>query len=139
MGVLSKAKEVPRKVGDLQSYPVKASTKIYKGSLVSIDATGYAIASTDVAGTKFVGVAYETVDNSAVGSADGDLWIRVHRTGTHKLDATSIAQTMVGDIMYVVDSGTFDDTAGSVNKIAIGVLDEYESATSGWVNLGIKS
>ncbi|MFA5377472.1 MAG: hypothetical protein WC455_17100 [Dehalococcoidia bacterium] len=139
MTILTKAKEAPRKVGDLQSYPVKASTKIYKGSHVSIDATGYAIASTDVAGTKYVGIAYETVDNSAVGSADGDLWIRVWRNGTHKLDAVSIAQTMVGDIMYVVDSGAFDDTAGSVNKIAIGVLEEYESATSGWVNLGIKS
>jgi hypothetical protein len=131
---LSAAKDVPRKTGEMQSYPVYRTTKIYKGGLVNINATGYAIAATDTAGLVCVGVAYETVDNTS--GSDGDLWVRVYRAGSFKLAATSITQAMVGQLMYVVDDATMDDTAGSTNKVVVGTLEQYESATSGWVNVG---
>lgn len=133
LGVLSADAEIQRKQAGLQSFPVYTATTIYKGSLVSLNSTGYAIASADTAGTKFIGIAYEKVANAGDSAA---LWIRVYTEGTFRLPATSITQAMVGDLMYVVDSGTMDDTAGSTNKIAVGTLVEFETTVIGWVNIG---
>lgn len=129
--VLTAAAEIPRKIDDLVSYPIGA-VKIWKGSLVCIGTDGYAVVGADTAGYRFVGVAYETVDNSA-GSA-GALEIRVFNTGVHKIPGASITQAMVGRKMYVSDSGAMDDS--STNRLEVGVLVRYESTTSGWVDIG---
>ena len=133
------AADTPREwmdVGQYKDYPVNALSQIYKGSLVSADATGNAIASADTAGTTFLGIATE---NALGGASDGDTWIRVEMGRAVKLVCTSITQAMVGDSMFVVDSGTVDDAAGATNDILVGVLVEYVSATSGWVFVGLGS
>lgn len=129
---LSADVNIPRKEAGLQSYPVYQSTQIYKGGLVCLNSSGYLIEGTDTAGLQFVGVAYENVNNTS--GSDGDKNCRVHTTGTHRLTATSITQAMVGDLMYLADDATIDDT--STNYICVGRLVEYVSATSGWVDIG---
>jgi len=41
---------------------------------------------------------------------------------------------MLGEMMYVVDDQTVDDAVGT-NAIKAGTLVDYESATSGWIQL----
>ena len=62
--------------GKTLSLPVKASTTIYQGALVALDANGYAIPGKKAAGLTAAGRAEETVVNSG---ADGDQTIRVTR------------------------------------------------------------
>ena len=132
MAVLTDNRETDRKDGELLAVPVKGSTTIYKGAQVAIDANGYLVPASDTAGLRAGMVAYEKVDNSA--GADGALKCRVYRTGIFLLDATSITLAMVGDMMYVVDDQTFDDTVGT-NGIMAGRLVEFVSTTKGWIDI----
>lgn len=116
----------------LQSYPVKATTKIYGGSIVAIDSTGFAIPAADAASLVVVGLCQNQADNSA--GQDGDIRVRVEGPIRARLKATSITQAMVGLPMYVVDDETFDDAVGN-NGVFAGILDEYISATEGWILL----
>jgi hypothetical protein len=115
-------------------YPVKASTKIYAGGMVCVDATGYAVPAADAAGNRFVGVAMEQADNSG-SLVDGNITVRVRRQGLFELKATSIAQANVGADMYVVDDETFDESDPG-NGIKCGKLHKVESATRGWLDIG---
>ena len=115
-----------------RKYPILTAVEIFKGSLVSIDAAGFAIPSADTASTKCVGIATEHVNN--VG-ASGDLSIEVMQHVDVLLPATSITQAMVGDLMVVVDSGEMDDAAGVSNNLPIGRLTEFVGTTSGWVGI----
>lgn len=112
-----------------KAYPVKTNVKVYAGGLAMIDSAGFLIAAADAASGKVVGVLKNTVDNT--GGADGALWGNVEE-GLFLLKATSITQAMVGQMMYVVDDETFDDTGGT-NYVKAGRLLEYVSTTSGWI------
>jgi len=114
-------------------FPVAAGAKIYAGSLVMANASGYAVPGADTSGCKFLGVALEQVDNTA--GANGTKSVRVRRTGVFEFAATSISQAMLGDPMYLVDDQTFDDAAGTTNDIRAGVLMKYISATKGWIDI----
>ncbi len=114
-------------------YPVAAGAKIYAGSLVCVNADGFAVPAADTSGYVFVGVALEQVDNSA--GANGAKSLRVRREGVFEFDAASIIQAMVGDPMYVVDDHTFDDAAGPTNDIKVGLLVKFASATKGWIDI----
>lgn len=60
-----------------QPFPLKANAKVWQGGLVAVDATGYLVAASAVAGLKVVGVAERSVDNT--GGADGAKTVRVRR------------------------------------------------------------
>jgi hypothetical protein len=115
-------------------FPVAASSKIYAGSLVCVNAGGYAAPAADTAGYRFVGVAMEQADNS--GGGDGAMILRVRRVGVFEFDADSITQAMVGNAMYAVDDHTMDDAAGPANDVKVGELVKYVSATKGWIDIG---
>ncbi len=132
---LTKDRKTPYREGIEQDFPVKGLTKIYAGSLVCVSgAGGFAIPAADAAGNIFVGVALEQVDNSAGG--DGDKKVKVRRTGVFEFNASSITQAMVGDIMYIVDDETFDETSPG-NSVFCGRLVKYESATRGWIDISL--
>lgn len=113
-------------------FPVAASTKIFAGSMVCINANGYAVPAADTSGYRFVGVAMEQRDNSA--GLDGGHSVRVRRAGAFEFDAASITQAMVGQPMYAVDDHTFDDAAGT-NSIKVGLLVKFVSTTQGWIDI----
>jgi hypothetical protein len=133
VGALSADRETKMKEWPgIKSYPVQTAVTIYKGGMVCINpSTGYAVPAADTANYRCVGVAEEQV--AAGSAASGTYNVRV-RTGIFLLDATSIAITDVGKMMYVKDDQTFDDT--STNGIAAGILVQYVSATSGWILCG---
>ena len=135
MTVLAADRETARKEGGLKSYPCGVDI-IYKGGMVGIGADGYAVAmpvAASAVGLRFAGVAYEKIDNSA-GSA-GDEKVRVYTEGLFLFTATSITQVMVGEMMYMVDDNIFDDVPGTYS-IEVGILVDYVSATSGWIDIG---
>lgn len=135
--VLSADLEVVHKQSGLQSFPVKDNDIIYKGALVCVDADGYLAPGADAVSYKFVGVAYEKVDNTLTGHSAGGKSCRVYTEGVFKLVCTSaITQAMVGQMMYLTDDQTVAATTGGTYYIPVGRLVEYVSATSGWVDIG---
>jgi len=130
---LSADAQVDRKDAGLQSFPVEASTQIYKGAIVCLNTSGYLVTGADTDGLRVVGIAYENV----LGTTQGAKSCRVYTLGRFLFTATSITQAMVGRTMYLVDDATVDDT--STYKLAVGTLVQYISTTSGWVDIGGKT
>jgi hypothetical protein len=128
---LSADAQVDRKDAGLQSFPVEATTQIYKGAMVCLNAAGYLVAGADTAGYKFVGIAYENI----LGTTQGAKSCRVYTLGRFLMTATSITQAMVGNTLYLVDDATVDDVTVT-NFVAVGKLVQYVSSTSGWVDIG---
>lgn len=123
-----------RNLGAKLQYPVVASDIIYAGSIVMIDSAGYANpAAASVTNNGCVGIAVEKADNAS-GSA-GAVDVEVQE-GEFLLDATTAAQTIVGDLVYAEDDQTIDETQGS-NEPRAGIATEFVSASSVWVRMGI--
>jgi hypothetical protein len=133
MAGLTKDRATPYRDGIEIDYPVAANTKIFAGSLVCANTSGYLVPATDTIGLKFVGVAIEQMDNT--GGANGAKKVRVRRVGAFEFDAASITQAMVGTSMYVVDDHTIDDSSGPTNDIRVGILVKYVSDTKGWIDI----
>lgn len=117
-----------RGTGKEFSLPVATGTTIYKGGLVAMNASGYAVPAASTAGLVVLGVAIENVVNAG---ADGALRVRVDCAREFLFPASSITQAMVGRAMYVVDDATIDETDS--DNIFAGILTEFVSTTSGWV------
>lgn len=118
----------------IRRYPVNAGSVIYQGGLVAIDTDGYARPASDTASYRCAGVAYESKTG---GSADGDVYVLVEADADYLFTASSITQAMLNtaQAMYVVDDNTIDDAAGATNDVFVGILVDYVSTTSGWVNV----
>jgi hypothetical protein len=80
MPALSQPYEAHEREGLIVAYPVKANARIWKGALVCVDNTGYLVPASDTANLRFVGVAFESVDNT--GGASGAKRCRVVKRGT---------------------------------------------------------
>ncbi|MFN7016611.1 MAG: hypothetical protein ACK4P5_05490 [Fimbriimonadales bacterium] len=80
MPALTQPYEAHEREGLIVAYPVKANAKIWKGALVCVDNTGYLVPAADAAGLRFVGVAFESVDNT--GGSNGDKRCRVIKRGS---------------------------------------------------------
>lgn len=134
MGVLTADKDVERGEDTMIEVPVTDDEIIYKGALVCTDTDGYALAAADTANYKFIGIAYDKQDNTGTGHADGAKKVRVYRRGIFKLVCTGIMQSQVGQLMYVKDDQTVDDS--STNWICVGRLVKFVSTYVGWVDIG---
>jgi predicted RecA/RadA family phage recombinase len=133
MSALTRDRATPYREGIEVEYPVATDTKIYAGSLVCINASGYMVPAADTSGYKLAGVAMEQVDNT--GGSNGGESVRLRRAGVFEFDALSITQAMLGTDMFAKDDHTFDDTAGTTNHIKVGQLVKYISATKGWIDI----
>ena len=76
MAALTNVRDTSELGGKYIALPVKGATTIYQGSIVAIDANGYAIPGKKAAGLTAAGRAEETVENTG---ADGAVLIRVTR------------------------------------------------------------
>lgn len=112
--------------------PVAASTTIYEGDKVCLNADGFAVPAGDTSGLLPVsGIALLTVDNSS--GSNGDLTVVVRSGLTIKEPMVSITAAMAGDLMYATAAQASDDVGGVSNNIIAGVLEEFVSTTSGWL------
>lgn len=118
------------KEGHLKSYPVAATTEIFKGSLVVLDAGGDLIPADDASGTSHVvGVADEYVNNTG---ADAAVDCRVITGRAFRFAATAITVAMLGDMAYVVDDNTVDNGSGT-NDVIAGQIIQVDSTTQCWI------
>lgn len=92
-------------LGTINEFPMIASDIIYEGAAVGLNTSGYARPL--VAGDPFVGFAESNADNSAAGSAAGDVNVRVRTSGNVKLFITSAALKDYGKIVVATDDDTF--------------------------------
>ncbi len=86
--------------------PVKANTKIFDGSLVALDATGYAVPGATADTLIAAGRAEVFVDNT--GGADGAVSVKVRR-GVFKFDNDDTDPVTAQDIKkdcYILDDET---------------------------------
>lgn len=120
--------------GKKWSFPIAASTKIYAGALVALNADGYLIRATDTAATFFLGVATATVDNTS--GNDGDLSVEVDIGGAMVLvthTGGSLAAANKGDAVFADGDDAVDTYANATNKKRVGTIIEAPSATTCWV------
>lgn len=106
------------------NFPVKASTKIYKGSLVVLNA-GYAAPGSTATGLIAVGRAKKTVDNTS--GANGDLSIEVEE-GIFKwanAGGDAVVAADVGSTVYITDDQTVNHT--STGKSAAGKVTQLDT------------
>jgi hypothetical protein len=126
---LTADRQTKLKIPGLKAYPVKAATTIYAGSIVMLDATGFAVPGANTASCVCAGIARE---RAVGGAANGDVWVRVEAPIIAELAATGLTQAALGRPVYVVDDQTVNAAAANV---VVGPLVEFISATSGavWV------
>jgi len=113
--------------------PMAAATTIYGGTLVFINAAGYAT-GTYGAGFLFAGVAKRDYVNS--GSA-GALKCEVYEGGKFLLTGSGFTQAMVGRRAYATDNYTV--TGSPAGAVYIGTFESYVSATQIWVQIDVSA
>ncbi len=133
MAALTADRSTPSRDGIDFSFPVAASTKIYAGSLVAINSSGYLTKGAASTTLKAAGVAQELADNSA--GADGAINAKVRR-GVFRFDNSAsgdlIALADIGANCYIVDDHTVAKTNGSSTRSVAGVIRSVD-ADGVWV------
>ena len=111
-----------------------AATRIWGGSIVCINAGGYAVPGATSTTLKAVGVAEGRADNSA--GVAGAIRVRC-RKGPHRFansaEADAIALTDVGSDCYIVDDQTVAKTNGTNTRSVAGKVFDVD-ADGVWVD-----
>ena len=114
MTALSESVNRLERDGDVIVLPVAASTTIYQGALLQLDANGRVQPATRAANKKLVGVAGEYAKN---GTTAGAISIQVRRNRLFHFGTTGTAPD-VGDDVYADDDNTL--TATSTGRTRVG-------------------
>lgn len=117
---------IKKQDGELRAYPVAASTNIYEGTLVFINAAGNASDATATGVNGFAGIAKAQADNSS-GSA-GDVWVEVYTEGDFELTGTGFALTDNNMPVYADDNYALVLTLGATS-VRIGTIVRNVSST----------
>lgn len=136
MAALTEDRNTGRQDGEILAPAMAATVKIFGGSLVARNATGYMAPAADAASFVVVGVAEEYVDNSA--GADGDKSVRLRRKkGFWLANSGTNAVTLahIGTDVYVEDDQTVA-SAGGVNSIVAGKCLAVDSGKGVLVEVG---
>jgi len=133
MTALTQDRSTQYSLGDLLAIPVAAGERIFAGSLVCCNGSGYAVPAEDAAGLVFVGVATEGADNR--NGSDGELCVVVRRRGRYRFNCKSILdQSALAARAYAVDDQTVAADAAEVTyDIPVGVVDRVEGSHECWV------
>jgi hypothetical protein len=133
MTALAVDRPTPKRSGHQFSFPVAASSKIYAGSLVCINASSLAVKGSAATGLKCVGVAQEQADNTS--GADSAINVPVER-GTWRFGNSAagdaIALKDIGASCYIVDDQTVALTNGSSTRSVAGTIRDVD-ASGVWV------
>ena len=113
--------------------PVAEAAKIFAGSLVAVDANGYATPGAVATTLKGVGRAEQQADNTL--GADGDITVEV-RKGVYlfanSADTDEITRAQIGSNCYIVDDETVAKTDATGTRSVAGVVFDVD-ADGVWV------
>lgn len=140
MAALTLAYETFEKPGLVVNYKI-SNVKIYKGALVGVNGSGYLVSMDNaVASLKFIGVANETIDNSA-GSA-GDKAMNVTKSGSFVFKAASGYTPAIADIGKEVYANTNWEvqtgTGGLINQYKVGTITALENTSTGATGVRVR-
>ena len=138
MAALTGDRETAHRDGVLLSVGMdKAAQTIYKGSLVNLDATGYAVSGADTSGHQFIGVAYETKEIATDDTSDGDTEVRVWRKGVFLFNTSETldVSTDIGAEMYIVDDQTVAFSGTTTNDVKCGRIVAIETSGTCWIEI----
>lgn len=130
---LTSDRDTPRKESELRSFPVAASTKIFAGALVALNASGFLVPGATATTLKAVGRAEENVDNSAGGAGAKSATVRrgTFRFG-NSADTDAIARADINGTAYIVDDETVAKTSGTNTRSIAGTIHDVD-AQGVWV------
>jgi len=112
-----------RELGRIIEYRM-AAVKIYHGTIVRLNATGFAIPGDDAAnGTMAIGVAIETVDNS--GGSAGDLSIKVQKGSFMFVNDGNVVQATTGLNATILDDQTVSVAGTTTNDHIAGTVEDF--------------
>jgi len=131
MTALTTDRATPARDGERYSHPVAATAKIYAGSLVVLNATGYAAPGSTATGLIAAGRAEAQVDNSA--GADGALSVEVSTGVFRFVNEGDITRAHIGDSAYITDDQTV--TAVTTGRSVAGTITDVD-ASGVWVKIG---
>lgn len=135
MAALTEPRTTAKRDGKTFGRAMATAKKIYEGSLVCLNATGFATPGAVATTLKADGLAIETVDNT--GGADGDKTVRVEK-GTFRFANSAagdaITQADIGGTAYIVDDQTVAKTNGTNTRSAAGTIMDVE-AQGVWVKI----
>jgi hypothetical protein len=123
---------ISKQDGDKRSYPVEESTRIYQGTLVYINAAGYACDVTATGVNAFVGIAVAEADNTS--GADGAIEVEVYTEGDFELTGTFNSITDVGMPAYGDDNYAVVVALGATS-VRIGRVERFVSATKAVISI----
>lgn len=118
--------------GCKRSYPVEQATRIYQGTLVYVNAAGYACDVTATGVNAFVGIAVAEADNTS--GADGAIEVEVHTEGDFELTGTFNSITDVGMPAYGDDNYSVVVAIGSTS-VRIGRVVRFVSTTKAIIGI----
>lgn len=138
--------DTPERSGAIfQGLDVKASTKLYAGTLAAINASGNVLSAADAASIKVLGRVEPNpdgvsgdYDNSS--GAAGDVKVTVKR-GTFAFNnsgTNAITKAHIGGIAYVEDNQTVA-SAGGTNSIKAGIILGIDASGKVWINTALAS
>lgn len=135
MAALSADRNTPIRTAEDFEFPVAASTLIYAGSLVCINASSLATKGAVATTLKAVGIATERADNSA--GAAGAIRVKVRRGCFRFANSGAgdmIALADVGADCYIVDDQTVAKTNGGSTRSVAGKIRDVD-ADGVWVQI----
>lgn len=140
MPALTQAYEAYERPGLVVSYRANAM-RLYKGSLVGVNANGHATPmSPATAGLRFVGVANETVDNSA--GAAGDRPIATTKTGSFVFRAAAGFTPVLADVgkeVYAASDWEVQvSTSRLTNPYKVGTIVGLETTSTGAAGVRVR-
>lgn len=107
--------------GELIAVLVAASTKIETGKIVCNNGSGYAVEGADTAGLIALGIAQETVDNSAGQAGDQSVMVRRGKAFWFNNSATAaVTIASIGANVVIEDDETVALASGPTNDIVAG-------------------
>jgi len=127
MPALNQPYEALEKEGLLVTYLVRGGVRIWKGALVCVDSEGYLVPASDTANLRFVGVAFESVDNR--NGSNGTAKCRVIKRGTFVYHRSgTFSQSDVGTVVKATSDN--EVAKSTTNNIAVGTVVELPSNTT---------
>lgn len=137
IGALTADRDTPRRDGKQMSLGVATLKKIYAGSLVMRNASGYATPGAVATGCIGLGRAAEQVDNSA--GLDAALAIQIDQETfrfANSADADLITIADIGNICYIVDDQTVAKTDNGGTRSIAGRIHDVDSSGV-WVDFSV--
>lgn len=136
MAALTADRDTPRRENLLRNFPMKAANRIFGGSLVCIDSTGFAVKGQVSTTLKCVGRAEEQVDNT--GGADGALRVPTMSGLFRFANSTAGDLITLADVdaaCFIVDDQTVAKTNGTATRSQAGIIRDVDSGGV-WVEVG---